>query len=575
MILQALYDYYQRKLNEPDSQAPRFGYEWNDKIAFRIVIKETGEFIQVEPNEVSFMVPRAVKRSGGDFRPNFLWDKEEYILGTFEENQTKHNIFKRYISEVIPAELRNHKSIKAIQRFYETEQIKRLPENDDDWQLVKKSKNPNMAFWITGDSAPIASDDAFVPFIISNELSENPNESVAGNIKGICSITGEYSVIARTHQKTFINKDANLLVSFQKDQGYDSYGKIQAYNASIGIRAEFAYTTALKMLLNSDKNRFNINGKQKSSTSYLFWSDKQNTLEENFSFFFTAGFSNDNPDKNVKTVKSALESIFTGRLITEGDIKFHILGLTQGGGSRISIRLWKTNTVKVIAENISKHYEDLDIIADSRFPQDFFNLYSLLSSISLKSDIDNLPPNMLGVLVESILDGTKYPDTLQQQCIRRIRAEQHVNRIRAAILKAYLNRKNSIYHTDEKPINMALDSENQNQGYLCGRLFAVLEKIQEDAQGTANIKERFYGAASSTPVTVFSRLLNLKNHHLAKLGGGSKVYYEKIIQEIMDGIASKGLPAHLSLDDQSRFAIGYYHQRQDLFTKKLKTNNKE
>jgi len=557
MILQALYDYYQRKLNEPDSQAPRFGYEWNDKIAFRIVIKETGELVQVEPNDVSFIVPRAVKRSGGDFRPNFLWDKEEYILGTYEESQTKHNIFKKYISEVIPAELRCHKGIKAIQRFYETEQVNRLPDNDDVWQLIKKSKNPNMAFWIIGDTAPIASDDAFVPFINSNELSENSDDSGANKIKGICSITGEYTVIARTHQKTFINKDANLLVSFKKDQGYDSYGKTQAYNSSIGVKAEFAYTTALKMLLNSNKNRFNIRGKQKVGTSYLFWSDKQNILEENFSFFFTSGFSNENPDQNVKTVKSALEAIFSGRLITEGDTKFHILGLTQGGGSRISIRLWKTNTVKVIAENIRKHYEDIDIIADSRFPVEFFDLYTLLSSISLKRDIDNLPPNMLGVLIESILDGTKYPDTLQQQCIRRIRAEQKVNRIRAAILKAYLNRKKSIYHTHEKTITMALDSENRNQGYLCGRLFAVLEKIQEDAQGTANIKERFYGAASTTPVTVFGRLLSLKNHHLGKLGGGSKVYYEKIIQEIMDGIASKGLPAHLSLDDQSRFAIGY------------------
>jgi len=113
---------------------------------------------------------------------------------------------------------------------------------------------------------------------------------------------------------------------------------------------------------------------------------------------------------------------------------------------------------------------------------------------------------------------------------------------------------------------------NKNQGYLCGRLFAVLEKIQEDAQPgiNATIKDRYYGAASSTPVTVFGRLLHLTNHHLAKLGGGSKTYYEKMIQEIMMGIRSNGLPAHLSLDDQSRFAIGYYHQRQDLFTKKEK-----
>ena len=163
---------------------------------------------------------------------------------------------------------------------------------------------------------------------------------------------------------------------------------------------------------------------------------------------------------------------------------------------------------------------------------------------------------------------------MQQQCIRRIRAEQHVNRIRSAILKAYLNRKVNIYNINEKLITMALDLDNKNQGYLCGRLFAVLEKIQEDAQPgiNATIKDRYYGAASSTPVTVFGRLLNLSNHHLAKIGGGAKVHYERMIQEIMSGISSNGLPAHLSLDDQSRFAIGYYHQRQNLFTPKEKNN---
>jgi len=101
MILQALYDYYQRKAADPDGNVAPFGYEWNSKILFRIVIKEDGEFFQLEQNSVSYLVPRAVKRSGGNFQPNFLWDKEEYILGTFDNNQTKHNIFKKYVSEYV------------------------------------------------------------------------------------------------------------------------------------------------------------------------------------------------------------------------------------------------------------------------------------------------------------------------------------------------------------------------------------------------------------------------------------------------------------------------------------------
>lgn len=573
MILQALYDYYQRKVADPDPEnrvAP-FGYEWNSKISFRIVIKGSGEFVQIEPNTVSYLVPRAVKRSGGNFQPNFLWDKEEYILGTFDKNQTKHNIFRKYVSEYIPEQLRNSDGIKAIKDFYATNQIDAIQKSPD-WEMVKKAKNPNMSFWLIGQSSPIASDERFKEFVISTELKET-GESTEKIIRGICSITGEKIIIARTHQKTFINKDANLLVSFQKNSGYDSYKKDQAYNASVGVEAEFAYTTAIKILLESKNNRFNIRGKLKSGTTFLFWANKKNVLEENFSFFFNTSFQTENPDREVKTVKAALESIFTGRLNDEGEVKFYILGLCQGGGSRIAIRFWKTNTVKEFAMHIKKHFEDLEIISDSKTQKDYVNLYGLLSNISLKNDIDNLPPNIHGSVIESILDSRiKYPDTLQQQCIRRIRAEQHVNRIRAAILKAYLNRKGTIYNINEKPITMSVDFNNKNQGYLCGRLFAVLEKIQEDAQPgiNAKIKERYYGAASSTPITVFGRLLNLSNHHLAKLGGGSKIYYDKMIQEIIDKINPDGLPAHLSLDDQSRFAIGYYHQRQELFTSKKK-----
>ena len=571
MILQALYDYYQRKAADPESNIAPFGYEWNSKILFRIVIKENGEFFQLEPNTVSYLVPRAVKRSGGDFRPNFLWDKEEYLLGTFDTNQTKHNIFKKSVSQDIPVLLRNSIGIKAINHFFETNQIDSVRKSAD-WEMVKRAKNPNMSFWLIGQDAPIASDEIFKEFVISKELHET-GESAVKIIKGICSITGKKTLIARTHQKTFINKDANLLVSFQKNSGYDSYKKDQAYNASVGVEAEFAYTTALKMLLESKSNKFSIKGKQKSGTSFLFWADKQNVLEENFNFFFNTSFHADNPDRDVRTVKAALESIFTGRLNEEGNVKFHILGLCQGGGSRIAIRLWKTNTVKEFALHIKKHFEDLEIISDSKTQRDYINLYSLFTNISLKNDIDNLPPNIHGSVVESILDGTKYPDTLQQQCIRRIRAEQHVNRIRAAILKAYLNRKETIYNTNEKLITMSLDLENKNQGYLCGRLFAVLEKIQEEAQPGINttIKDRFYGAASATPITVFSRLITLSNHHIEKKPS-LKVFFEKLKGEIFGKIDSNGLPAHLSLDDQSRFAIGYYHQRQDLFTKKDKNN---
>lgn len=569
MILQALYEYYTRK---PNSEP--LGYEWNRKLNFIIVIDENGIFQNIiEPNDVSFLVPRASKRSGGNFQPNILWDKEEYVLGTFNEEQVKFLLFKKLIQEELPENVKADRQIIAVQKFYENKQIE-LVKIHPDFELIKKAKNPNITFRLIGETEPVPCIDALKEYITTKELNTNTEKGINANatIKGICAITGEKTIIARTHQKTFINKDANLLVSFQKDSGYDSYGKTQAYNATIGVPAEFAYTSALKTLLEKKENKFTLRGGKKNGTTFLFWSEKQNEFENFFPVFFSF-VKTDDPDTNVKSLKVALESIFTGRFYDDGDTQFYILGLCQGGGSRIAIRYWKTATVKVFASNIKQHFEDLSIV--SGFDNAGINLYSLLTNTCLKGDLDNLPPNMVGQIVESILDiNITYPTTLQQQCIRRIRAEvsekTNVTRIRAAILKAYLNRKLRMYNTNEKQITMALDLENNNQGYLCGRLFAVLEKIQEEAQPgiNATIKERYYGAASSTPVTVFGRLLGLSNHHLVKLNPGRKTNFEKLIQEVMGGISSSGMPSHLSLDDQSRFAIGYYHQRQDFFTKK-------
>lgn len=577
MILQALYDFYQRKAADPESKIAPFGFEWKD-IPFLIVIDTDGRFINLEDTRSgnaknrkasSFLLPRSVSRSGTKFIPNLLWDSEEYVLGTLNDSKIKHNTFKNLLFEKTPSELKEDPSVNAILNFYKNNCLRDVL-NSPKWEELKKAKNPNITFKIAGEEEPVPCKEN-VRKILQNYIStygniDDESEHETGKfIKGICLITGKKELIARTHQKTFINKDANILVSFQKGSGYDSYGKDQAYNASVGVSAEFAYTTALKMLLEKGSgNKFTI-----ADTTVIFWAEKQTMLEENFGIFFTNPIIKDDTDKNIQSIRAALQSVYSGRLNREGDTKFFILGLGQGGGSRIAMRFWKPGTVKQFSENIAIHYSDLEISHSRNNETEYFTLYNLLRSLVLKGELDNIPPSLPGSLIESIIDCKKpYPAILQQQCLRRLRAEQKVSSIRAAILKACLNRKNRIYNINEKPITMALDPENTNQGYLCGRLFAVLEKIQEEAQGTANIRERFYGAASGTPVTVFGRLLNLSNHHLAKLNPGRRIHFEKLIQEVMIGVNSIGMPAHLSLDDQSRFAVGYYHQRQDLFTSK-------
>jgi CRISPR-associated protein Csd1 len=188
----------------------------------------------------------------------------------------------------------------------------------------------------------------------------------------------------------------------------------------------------------------------------------------------------------------------------------------------------------------------------------------------LQGKSDNIQPNLAGDFMKAILAGTPYPATLLSSAIRRIKAEREVIYQRVSLIKAILVRNARFYKTNPKEeVGMSLDTSNTNIGYRLGRLFAVLEKVQEEASPgiNATIRDRFYSSASSVPVTVFPHLMKLKNHHIAKLENkGRVVNLEKVIGEIVNDITD--FPGHLSLDDQGRFAIGYYHQRQDFFKKK-------
>lgn len=123
---------------------------------------------------------------------------------------------------------------------------------------------------------------------------------------------------------------------------------------------------------------------------------------------------------------------------------------------------------------------------------------------------------------------------------------------------------------------MALDRNEKNKGYLLGRLFAVFEKVQKDTHPglNATIVDRFYGAASTNPRTVFAQLSRLNRHHLSSYDNAAfRVNSEKEIGEIMNLIDS--FPAHLDLNEQSYFAIGYYHEKQSFFEKTNKSEETE
>lgn len=583
MILQALYEYYQRKADDPDSDIAPRGYEKKD-IPFIVVVDGEGNFVNLEDTREaegknkrarSFLVHKTKGRPGAKSyeTANILWDHFGYVLAHPKDDSAKavtdaanqHATFTKVVGELaekFPA----NTSLKAVSLFLASKEQKERVFSHPTWEECKKKDGTNLSFRLVGQSEIVAEHPDLK--LLVEDVSDDDSLQEVSN--GICLITGKYGPVKILHTATSLpgGKSGGKLVGFQKNSGYDSYYKEQGTNAPVSVEAEDAYTTALNVLLGKDST----NKLRLSDTTILFWAEKAHVLEEKFPLFF-ANPDKDNPDRNSQEVKALFESVRSGKLNNEGETRFYILGIAPNA-ARISVRFWRTGTVGEVATQIAQHFTDLEMVKQRKDDHEYFTLFNLLTNIAFDHKVDYLQPNLAAAIFESAIGGTPYPSTLQQQCLRRIKAEQHVGRIRAAILKAYLNRKNRISTIKEKDIEMALDVTNTNQGYLCGRLFAVLEKIQEEAQPGINstIKDRYYGAASSTPVTVFGRLLGLSNHHLAKLNPGRKVNFEKLIQEVVAEVSSKGMPAHLSLDDQSRFAIGYYHQRQHFFIVKESNN---
>jgi CRISPR-associated protein Csd1 len=310
---------------------------------------------------------------------------------------------------------------------------------------------------------------------------------------------------------------------------------------------------------------------QVGDASTVFWASAKTFLEDDFFSLFGEP-TKDDPDRGVRAVKALYESVKQGSLnISDERTQFFVLGLAPNA-ARISIRFWLTGTVKQISERIVQHFNDI-AIDHAPYDPPYPSLFRLLASTALQGKAENIPPNLGGDTMRAILSGLPYPETLLSSALRRTRAEQEVTYPRAALIKACINRKTRWGNPAlEEELHVSLDLANTNVGYRLGRLFAVLEKVQEEASPglNATIRDRFYGAASSTPVTVFSNLLKLSKHHLAKIENrGRAVNLEKLIGEIVDSVNGKaGFPPHLAIDDQGRFAIGYYHQKQAFYAKK-------
>lgn len=597
MILQALHDLYYRKQDD----LPPSGFELKE-IPFLIVLDDHGHFVDLQDTRIQigkkligrkFLVPKEKEgRSGSNAWQiaNVLWDHYGYVLGWAKSDSEKdkamsvkqHDSFKKLI-KALSLKYSDNTELKAVHLFLERGDFSKLF-GCSQWEECKKIKGCNLSFVLDGKTKLVCEHEDIKLYVDEIDSTDDSADEETGELtdrEGICLITGERSLLARLNARTPIRgtKSNAKIVAFQKNMGFDSYGKEQSFNAPISKKASFAFSTALNHLLAKESKQKLLIG----DATTVFWAEKKHKLEDVFADIFGEPAKDD----QAQDVKSLIAALRSPQIGTKPDLdpntKFYVLGLSPNA-ARIAVRFWYQDTVQQVLDHIEKHFEDCAIVHGPNQP-DTLSLFRLLVSTAVQGKSENIQPNLAGDMMRSILSGTPYPKSLLAAAINRIKAEQskkdqngkstqNVSYARASLIKAILVRENRYYHSDQKEVGMSLDIANNNTGYRLGRLFATLEKIQEEANRELNatIRDRFYGAASSTPIAVFALLMKLKNHHIAKLDNrGRAVNMERLIGEIMSGINE--FPAHLSLGDQGRFAVGYYHQRQDFFTTKENKNN--
>ena len=521
MILNALYDYYHRC-----GDLPRKGMELKE-LGFLIVIDKEGHFLRFEDRRKNkkqaqtFLVKKHIGRTSAVVA-NYLYDNSGYVFGYSDKGDVmaQYRAFKDKVEDIYQLHSQDEDMI-AVHLFYSQEHQDVLTQMKQDplWSEIERNLNKKysaFSFLIEGKTKIVAEKVE----LLDIEDSESSDDGQ------ICLVSGKKGKAVETTTATMIpgSQATAKLVAFQVSSGYDSYGKTKVGNAPISEDAEFAYTTAL--------------------------------------------------NKNIEQVRKVFTAIYSGELKTTSEDKFYILGLAPNS-ARIAVVYWAEIPLKEFAGTICKHFEDMTVVDTRLEKKPYLSLRNILSTVTLGGKASDATPNLPDAVIKSIFQGLPYPQTLFASCIRRIRAESGdkdknaVHITRAAIIKAYLNRINK-----KQEINVMLDKDNTNQGYLCGRLFAVLDKIQEEANNQHSIRERYMNSASSTPAAVFSTILNLSNHHVENLKNeGRKIFFEKLKQEIISKIEADGFKAQLDLQDQGRFFIGYYHQRQDFFLKSNDNNN--
>lgn len=578
MILAALNGYYLR-LAEQD-KVPVFGYS-KEKISYALVLSTEGELVDVldvrdnsgkKPLPKSLTVPQPEKRTAG-IKSNFLWDKSSYVLGVSAKANARtlqeHQAFKTLHQQCLADE--RDPALQALSAFLEGWS----PEQFQAPLFSEEMLDANFVFRLDGEHRYLHDQPAAqllrAKLLAGTEIRE-----------GICLVTGESLPVARLHPAikgiNGAQSSGASIVSFNLES-FGSYGKSQGANAPVSEVVAFAYTTVLNHLLRRDEH--NRQRMQIGDASVVFWAladtpEQASSAELVFADLLSP--PNDDAQESAK-LRTVLDAVAKGRPLRElglqldENTQLFVLGLAPNA-SRLSIRFWQTGSLGFFAQRLAEHYQDLYIepVPWKTEPAIWRLLYATVPSRDGKTKAEDIAPQLAGEMTRAVLTGRRYPRSLLANVIMRMRADGDVSGVRVALCKAVLMRD---LRVGVKGINeevpVSLDKEASNPGYRLGRLFAILENAQRSALGTVNtsIRDRYYGAASATPTTIFPMLLRNTQNHLAKLRKekpGLAHNLEREIGEIIDGLGTQ-FPRGLKLEDQGRFAIGYYHQSQARFSR--------
>lgn len=576
--LEALTRYYGRMAARGEAEMPGWT---RARISFCLTLSPDGAphgVMDLRVPRGRRLEPRLLEVPDGGTRTSgvkscFLWDKTAYVFGRAADPRKnparEHAAFRRLHAEKLAGTA--DAGLLALSRFLTAWDPAGYGVLDHAAEML----DTNVVFRLEGEQGFLHERPAARALV---ETAAPPDAPV-----GFCLVTGEEAPIARLHPGFKVEgaqSSGAALVSFNND-AFESYGQKQGANASTSEGAAFRYGAALSRMLDRDsRNRL---PRLLGDTTLVFWADatdaqgeaRAQAAEELMAALFEPPAATADPGRlaedapAARRLSDALARLAAGRPVEELDprldpgTRFFVLGLAPNAG-RLSVRIWEEGRLEGFARRLALHHADLRILPEPLLwgaaGPSVQRL--LVRTTAAQEKFENIPPLLAGEVMRAILAGTPYPRTLLAAALMRLRAGADPGTgWHAAAIRAVLAREHRLLGKEDVPV--ALDRHHPSTAYQIGRLFAMIEIAQRMALGRLNapVRDRYFGAASATPATVFPLLIRGMQNHLARLRkDGRGGWVERELNEII-GHLGPDWPRSLPLAEQGRFAVGYYHQR--------------